>query len=61
MKCSYCGQPIVLVPSATERAQKYGGKPIDYINLFTMHGTCQVLKREKETRELMCKIRKAIK
>jgi hypothetical protein len=30
MKCSLCGKPIVLKPSAAKRAKKYGGKPEDY-------------------------------
>lgn len=42
MKCIYCGRPIVLVPSAEERARKSGGKPSDYTKLFTAHTECQV-------------------
>jgi hypothetical protein len=41
------------VPSAQERADKYGGKPSDYTNLFTQHSTCAIYKRERETRHLM--------
>lgn len=40
-KCVYCQKPIVLVPSAEERAKKYGGKPEDYTALFTAHASCQ--------------------
>lgn len=53
MNCTICGKPIVLVPSAKERAEKSGGKPSDYTKLFTAHGECQVQKREAETLELM--------
>jgi hypothetical protein len=53
MNCSICNKPIVLVPSATERAAKYGGKPSDYTKLFTAHSTCQVEKRKAEAVALM--------
>lgn len=42
MNCTYCNKPIKLVPSATERAKKHGGKPSDYTKLFTAHNSCQV-------------------
>ena len=51
--CTICGLPIVLVPSASERAAKFGGKPSDYTRLFTAHGQCVVNKREEDTRALM--------
>lgn len=53
MKCSHCGKKIVLVPSAQERARKYGGKPSDYTALFTVHTQCQIEKRNAMTLELM--------
>ena len=53
MKCSICGKPVVLVPSAAERAKRYGGKPSDYTRLFTEHSECVIAKREKDTRELI--------
>lgn len=53
MNCTICNKPIVLVPSAKERAAKYGGRPSDYAKLFTTHSECFVAKRERETRELM--------
>ena len=40
MNCTICGKPIVLVPSAEERARKYGGKPEDFTKLFTAHTDC---------------------
>lgn len=58
MKCSYCGKQIILVLSANERAQKYGGKPSDYTKLFTIHAQCQIDKRNAETSELMRRINK---
>jgi hypothetical protein len=53
MNCTICGKKITLVPSAKERADKYGGKPSDYTKLFTQHSACALDKRERETRELM--------
>lgn len=52
-KCTICGQDIVLVPSAKHRAQKSGGTPEDYLNLFTAHAKCQIDKRARETGELI--------
>ena len=57
MNCTICGKPIVLVPSAVERAAKYGGKPSDYTKLFTTHSECSIAKRERETVELMRRLR----
>ena len=51
--CTICGKSIVLIPSATERAKKYGGKPSDYTSLFTSHSDCQIDKRNRETSELI--------
>lgn len=56
MKCSICNKPIVLVPSAKERAEKYGGKPSDYTKLFTTHTDCLIAKRNQETSELLERI-----
>lgn len=53
MNCTICNKPIVLEPSATERAKKYGGKPADYTKLFTQHAQCVLDKRETETIALM--------
>lgn len=57
MNCTICGKPIVLVPSAVERAATYGGKPSDYTKPFTTHSECSIAKRERETVELMRKLR----
>ena len=55
-KCTICGIEIVLVPSAEERAKKFGGKPSDYTKLFSTHSDCIVKKRSHESTELMRKI-----
>ena len=55
--CTICDQPIILVPSAAERAKKYGGKPSDYEGMFTTHVHCLVDKRQDEVRALMAKYR----
>ena len=56
MNCKICSKPVILQPSATERAAKYGGKPSDYTKLFTTHAECAVALREQETLRLMRKI-----
>lgn len=53
MNCTECHKLIRLVPSATERARRYGGKPSDYARLFTIHAECAIAKRERETVELI--------
>ena len=58
MNCSICGKKIILVPSAKERAKRYGGKPSDYTKLFTEHHECLIQKREQDTIELMRRINK---
>lgn len=56
MKCSICHKEIVLSPSASERAKKYGGRSSDYTKLFTEHTECALKKREADTLELMRRI-----
>ncbi len=56
MKCTICNKEITLIPSAKERANKYGGKPSDYTKLFTEHTECALAKRNADTLELMRKI-----
>jgi len=46
--CTICNKPIILKPSATERAKKFGGKPSDYTKLFKVHSACFLMKRAKE-------------
>lgn len=46
--CTICGKPIVLMPSAAERARRHGGKPSDYTALFTTHSHCAIAKRTQQ-------------
>ena len=47
MNCTLCGKPITLVPSARERADRYGGKPADYTRLFRQHAECLIESRRE--------------
>jgi hypothetical protein len=53
MKCSICKQEIELVPSAAERAKKFGGTASHYTRLFTKHAACIIQKRTAETLQLI--------
>jgi hypothetical protein len=53
MNCTICHRPVVLVPSAKERAAKYGQTPAFYTRLFPQHADCTIAKRDREVRELM--------
>lgn len=55
MNCTICKKPIVLSPSAAERAKNdESGRPASYYtNLFTTHSKCALAKREQDTIELM--------
>jgi hypothetical protein len=53
MNCTICKQLITLAPSASERAQKFGGKPSDYTQLFTEHAECVIAKRKAEVNKLI--------
>jgi len=53
--CTICGKKIVLIPSAKERATKFGGQPKDYTALFTAHAQCQIDKRNADTADLIRK------
>lgn len=48
MKCSICGEEIVLSPSAKERAERYGGAASHYTRLFTTHAECVLAQRRAE-------------
>lgn len=54
--CKHCGKPITLVPSAQERAKKYGGSPIYYTNMFDYHSDCTLKMRKEATSELISRI-----
>jgi hypothetical protein len=51
-KCTICGTPVVLVPSAEERARKdvTGKSAAYYRSLFTAHASCQLIKRDHPER-----------
>jgi hypothetical protein len=51
--CNICGKPIILVPSAAERARKYGETADYYKNLFTTHDDCLLNMRAKKASDLM--------
>lgn len=53
MNCSICGKKVVLEPSASERARRYGGKASDYTALFTYHAQCMIDKRNADVMELI--------
>lgn len=53
MNCTICNKPIVLIPSAKERAKRHGGRPSDYTRLFTTHSECLVNKRNNDAIALM--------
>lgn len=59
MKCDICGKPIVLVPSAAERAATdKAGRPASYFaGLFRTHAECAINKRNADTSELMRRLR----
>lgn len=40
--CIKCSKPIVLSPSAKERASKFGKTPDYYLKLFTVCSHCQI-------------------
>lgn len=53
--CTICSKPIVLVPSAAERAAKdvSGRSTKYYTSLFTTHSECAVAQRSEQARQLM--------
>lgn len=58
MNCTLCGKPIVLVPSAAERAAKdvTGKSAAYYTSLFRQHSECLLAKRAEDTTALMKRI-----
>lgn len=54
-KCTICRKPIVLIPSASERAakDKFGRPAAFYKSLFTDHAECALDKRRRDASELM--------
>jgi hypothetical protein len=56
MNCTHCNKKIVLIPSARERAAKFGGTPESYTKLFTMHASCLLERRAASVSELIKKL-----
>lgn len=58
MNCKICGAPIVLSPSAAERAAKLGtGETAAYYTrLFDTHAACALAKRKADTSALCARI-----
>jgi hypothetical protein len=56
-KCTICGEPIILRPSAAERSRRdvNGLPPSYYLDLFTEHDSCLLEKRQREVMELIQK------
>lgn len=54
-KCTICGKPVVLQPSAKERAAKDAVEHSadHFTRLFTEHAECVLDKRREDTNELM--------
>jgi hypothetical protein len=53
MNCSICNKPIVLIPSAAERARKFGGKASDYTRRFTTHTDCFLIQNKATLSDLI--------
>ena len=47
MNCTICHLKITLIPSAKERAEKYGMPAEYFTGLFREHATCTVNKRSE--------------
>ena len=60
-KCTICNEPIVLIPSAAERARKDMSSMTasDYTDMFDQHGECTVRKRSAQAIETMRRHREA--
>jgi hypothetical protein len=56
MKCTICKKEVILVPSASERAKKHGGKAADYTALFPSHPACFIRKYNEDSIALMRRI-----
>jgi hypothetical protein len=57
--CTICSKPIKLVPSATERARKFGGQASDYTAIFTQHVSCALKQRAENASAAMARAREA--
>lgn len=61
MNCTICHKPIVLVPTAAERAAKdvTGKSAAYYTGLFTEHSECILAKRKADTSALLARTKGA--
>lgn len=57
MKCSVCGKPVILSPTAAERSQRFGQPPSYFTNIFTTHSTCMLMQREADVINLMRRLK----
>lgn len=57
--CTLCKRPIVLMPSAAQRAAKDVTRPSAsyYTGMFTEHAACTLEKRRLDTLALMTRLR----
>lgn len=55
MNCTICHKPITLIPSAAERARKFGLTAEHYTKLFAEHAQCTIDKRAREVSELVAR------
>jgi hypothetical protein len=57
MNCTICNKPVVLNPSAEERARKdvTGKSAAYYTSLFTTHADCAIAKRSAGVSELIAR------
>lgn len=59
MNCTLCDKPVILQPTAAQRAERFGGVPRDYTVLFPRHAECELKKREQDTLELIRRLNAA--
>lgn len=54
MNCTHCGKPVVLIPSAVERARTdvTGKSAAYYTSLFPRHAACELALRENRAEAL---------
>jgi hypothetical protein len=55
-KCTICNKPIILIPSAAQRAKNSNEPASFYTALFAEHNQCAVKKRSAEATALMRQI-----
>ena len=53
MNCTYCNKPVILTPSAEERAARSNQTAAYYESLFTSHSDCFIRARNEATLQLI--------